>query len=138
MKTVKTLQGFNDALFESNQLMLSGGGGRFEIFSDYETESGKREGTIHRLELFPKGYRLQTVKRSDWNEKKKRFDTLLDGPEIRVENRRGIKKTLGFIESIRQLFIYDYRQFTDPRGMTIVYFGHDVKRELMNTHLKYA
>ena len=64
---------------------------------------------IYRFEEFPKGYKLELIKRSGWNEEKSGFETLTTVQSIKEENKRGLKAVKNIIDELREKHMYDGR-----------------------------
>lgn len=63
-------------------------------------------GIIYRFKEYPKGYRLETIKRQDWNKSRKGFETLQTLSLETVENKRGLKAFKQAIEKLRKAYLY--------------------------------
>jgi hypothetical protein len=120
---MNTVKEFNEMLTSSGYKMLTGNRMKLEIFIDDKTNE---TGTIHQLEVLPKSIHLKTIMRSDWSDKRGGFETLNHNPVVKIENKRGLKAVLETVEKIRQKYLYEHSQFTNPSQMTITYFGQDI------------
>lgn len=102
----------------------SGGRIKYDLFIDDEKD-GVKSGTIYRFEELPKGYRLETVKRSDWNDERKGFETLRTVSDDRVYDKKGMKSLKTTLDAIRDAFRYSPNAIVGKFD-AITYYGQDV------------